>query len=164
MAEPMTGTRFADIPSLVGHVYVGEPFTVTRAERDAFEHVTWVDRAYPGPDAPEFPEDIVEGFHSLALLDAVSTMAQPFEPGTTAGYNYGLDRVRFTAPISIGDRVLSRFEIKEVRERGEGYTILRHCELTVEGAEGPAVVADWWVYVWPAASGVEAEPEPVERA
>jgi carnitine-CoA ligase len=149
MSESTRALRYADIPSLVGHRYSGEPFTVTRAERDGFEQLTWVDRAYPDPDPPEFPEDIVEGFHSLALLDAVSTMAEPFEPGTTTGYNYGLDRVRFTAPININDRVHSSFEIKEVRERGQGFLILRHCELTVEGAERPALVADWWVHVLP---------------
>jgi acyl dehydratase len=140
---------FEAIPTLAGTTYEGEPFTVTREERDAFEHVTWVTRAYPDPDPPGFPEDIVEGFHSLALLDAVSTMADPFKPESVVGYNYGLDRVRFTAPIHIGDRVLSRFEVKEVRRRGDGYVVLRHCELTVEGADRPALVADWWGLLLP---------------
>lgn len=141
--------RFDGIPDLLGRVYEGEPFTVTREERDEFERVTWVDRAYAGPDSGEFPEDILEGFHSLALLDAVSTLAVPFDRTTLTGYNYGLDRVRFTAPIHIGDRILSRFEITDVRSRGNGYLILRHCELTTEGSGKPALVADWWALVLP---------------
>jgi hypothetical protein len=140
---------FEAIPTLAGTTYEGEPFTVTREERDSFEHLTWVTRAYPDPDPPEFPEHIVEGFHSLALLDAVSTMADPFKPESVVGYNYGLDRVRFTAPIHIGDRVRSRFEIKAVRARGDGYLVLRHCELAVEGADRPALIADWWVLLLP---------------
>jgi acyl dehydratase len=144
-----TPISFAAIPDLVGRTYEGEPFVVTRQERDAFEHITWIDRAYPEPDAPGFPEDIIEGFHSLALLDAVATLAEPFDPRTVTGYNYGLDRVRFTAPIHIGDRVLSRFKIAEVRPRGEGYLLLRHSELSVEGAGRPALVADWWVFLLP---------------
>lgn len=145
-----TPVPFDAIPGLLGQAYEGEPFTVTRAERDGFERITWVDRAYPGPDSPHFPEDIVEGFHSLAMLDAISALALVIDRSTVTGYNYGLDRVRFTSPIRIGDRVRSRFEVTDVRPRGEGYLILRHCELTVEGAAKPALVADWWALVLPA--------------
>lgn len=141
----MTATGFEAIPTWVGKSYEGRPFIVTREERDTFEKVTWVTEAYPGDDAAEFPKDIVEGFHSLALLDAVATMASPFAGATNMGYNYGLDRVRFTAPIRIGDTVTSRFEIRDVRERGDGYLMLRHCELTVQGHDRPALIADWWV-------------------
>jgi acyl dehydratase len=143
----MTTQRSGDsdgIPDLAGRIYVGEPFVITREERDAFERVTWIDRAYPDPDPAGFPEDIIEGFHSLALLDAVSRLASPRadrRPGV--GYNYGLDRVRFTSPIRIGDRVRSRFEVTDVRPRGDGYITRRQCELTVEGAGRPALVADW---------------------
>jgi acyl dehydratase len=145
-----TPVPFDAIPGLLGRVYEGEPFTITFAERDDFERITWVDRAYPGPDSPDFPEDIVEGFHSLAMLDAISALALMIDHSTVTGYNYGLDRVRFTAPIRIGDRVRSQFEVTDVRPRGEGYLILRHCELTVEGAPRPALVADWWALVLPA--------------
>jgi hypothetical protein len=133
-----------EIHSLVGRIYEGDPFVITREERDTFERVTWIDRAYPDPDPDGLPEDIVEGFHSLALLDAVARFASPSamrRPGI--GYNYGLDRVRFTSPIRIGDRVRSRFEVTDVSRRGNGYITRRHCELTVEGAGRPALVADW---------------------
>ncbi|MGN6680270.1 MAG: MaoC/PaaZ C-terminal domain-containing protein [Streptosporangiaceae bacterium] len=133
-----------DYYDLVGTTYEGEPFVITREERDAFERVTWIDRAYPDPDPAGFPEDMIEGFHSLALLDAVSRLASPSSvrrPGV--GYNYGLDRVRFTSPIHIGDRLRSRFEVTDVRPRGRGYVTRRHCEVTVDGAGRPALVADW---------------------
>jgi carnitine-CoA ligase len=141
--------RFEEIPQLQGRRSTGEPFTVERAERDLFERVTWLDRAYPEPDPPEFPADIVEGFHVLALLDAVSAMAMPFDRSTAYGYNYGLDRVRFVSPVMVGDRVVPSFEVLEVRPKGDGYLILRRCELQVEGGERPALVADWWVYLLP---------------
>jgi acyl dehydratase len=147
MTTPHPGTS-GELPDLVGRIYEGEPFVITREERDSFERVTWIDRAYPDPDPAGFPEDMVEGFHSLALLDAVSRLASPpaiQRPGI--GYNYGLDRVRFTAPIRIGDRIRSRFEVTEVRPHGNGYVTRRRCELTVEGAERPALVADW-LTIW----------------
>ena len=141
--------RYDEIPQLQGRRWTGEPFTVERAERELFERVTWVDRAYPGPDPPEFPPDIVEGFHVLALLDAVSTMTMPFDRSSAYGYNYGFDRVRFVSPVMVGDRVVPSFEVLEVRPKGPGQLILRHCELRVEGSDRPALVADWWVYMLP---------------
>jgi hypothetical protein len=54
-----------------------------------------------------------------------------------------------SARPSIGDRIRSRFEVTDIRPRGEGYLILRHCELKVEGAARPALVADWWALVLP---------------
>jgi acyl dehydratase len=137
-----------DLPDLVGLTYEGEPFVITREERDTFERVTWIDRAYQDPDPAGFPEDMIEGFHSLALLDAVSRLATPRAARRAGiGYNYGLDRVRFTHPIRIGDRIRSRFEVTDVRPRGNGYVTRRHCELTVEGAGRPALVADW-LTIW----------------
>jgi acyl dehydratase len=144
-----TPIALADIPTLKGTSFRGEPFVVTEAERDEFERVTWVTRAYPEPDAPQFPEGIIEGFHSLALLDAVATLARPFDPATTYGYNYGLDRVRFISPILIGDEVHSEFEVRDVVPKDPGWLILRRCVLTVGGASRPALVADWWLYILP---------------
>ncbi len=140
---------FDEIPALLGSSYVGEPFSITRRERDAFEDVTWIKKAYTQPDDPSFAEDTVEGFHSLALLDAISMMANPFDSQTIVGYNYGLDRVRFTAPLLIGDQVTSRFEVREIRSRGEGYLVLRHCELRNQRTGRLALVADWWIYLRP---------------
>ncbi len=149
-ASPMSRPiLITEIPTLKGTSFSGEPFVVTATERDEFERVTWIDRAYPEPDAPEFPPEIVEGFHSLALLDAVATLARPFDPMTTYGYNYGLDRVRFVSPIMIGDEVHSHFEVLDVIPKDTGWLVSRRCVLTVAGAEKPSLVADWWVYILP---------------
>lgn len=138
-----------EIPSLAGTSYVGASMTVTEQERDLFEHVTWVDRAYPQPDAPEFPARIVEGFHTLALLDAMATLVRPFDPATTYAYNYGLDRVRFVSPVRIGDRLESRFECTEVAVKNSGWLVRRRATVSVTGADQPALVADWLLYVLP---------------
>lgn len=138
-----------EVPSLAGTSYVGASMTVTEQERDLFEHVTWVDRAYPQPDAPEFPARIVEGFHTLALLDAMAALVRPFDPATTYAYNYGLDRVRFVSPVRIGDELESRFECTEVAVKNSGWLVRRRATVTVTGADQPALVADWLLYVLP---------------
>jgi acyl dehydratase len=156
---------FADIPSLEGRTFTGEPFVLSALDQRLFERATWIDRAYPDPDPPEFPSDIVEGFFSLALLDALATFTVRFDPETTYGFNYGLDRVRFAAPLRLGDRIEPRFEFKAIREKSPGFLVLRHCTLTAEAGERPAVIADWWTFVLPRGSDVAASPPryPTER-
>jgi acyl dehydratase len=125
------------------------PFVISDAERTTFESVTWIDRVYTEPDPPEFPENIVEGFHSLAMLDAIQKTAYRIDPTECYGFNYGLDHVRFPSQMFVGDRILSTFEVRSVTRRGSGYLVTIGCELQVEGAEKPGLVAEWVVLVLP---------------
>lgn len=138
-----------EIPSLVGERFVREGFTVSRSERDVFEAVTGVTDAYPEDDAPEFPSDIVEGFHSLSLLDPLSTKLLRFDPKTTYGFNYGLDRVRFIAPIRIGAELDFWFDVKEVQPKNGGHLVLRECGMKFSGTDGPCLLAEWWTLILP---------------
>jgi acyl dehydratase len=135
--------------TVIGQVITGEPFVVTREDVDQFESGTWVDRAYAEDDIPEFPEDLVEGFHLLSLLDPVLQFALRENRGEMWGLNYGLDKVRFVSQVHIGDRVLPTFETLAIEPKDEGFKVLRRCTFTVEGAERPAMVADWWGYQLP---------------
>jgi carnitine-CoA ligase len=140
---------FDEIRSLEGRSFTGERFTLGRADGLLFEQATWIDRAYPDPDPPEFPPDLIEGFFSLALLDALTSFVLRFDPATTYGFNYGLDRVRFPAQLRLGDRIEPRFQVRAVTEKGPGLLVLRHCTLTAESSDRPGVVADWWTYFLP---------------
>jgi acyl dehydratase len=138
-----------DIPHLAGTAHSGAPITVSRAERDQFEHLTHVTVAQPEQSPSEFPANIVEGFHTLSLLLAMTELARPFDPVTTYGYNYGLDRVRWVSPVRIGDELHSTFKCAGVEEKGDGWVVRWSCTVTVAGAERPAMVAEWLVYVLP---------------
>jgi hypothetical protein len=141
--------RFDEIPSLEGRSFTGTPFSLTSPDLELFERATWLDRAYPDPDPPEYPDGLVEGFMSLSLLDALAMDTVRFDPDTTYGLNYGLDRVRFAAQLTLGQRIVPRFDVTEVRKKGEGWLILRHCTLTAEGSDRPGVIADWWILILP---------------
>lgn len=138
-----------EIPNLAGTSHNGAPITVTRDQRDHFERLTLVNKAHPEPDPPQFPADIVEGFHTLSLLDAMSELARPFDPSTTFAYNYGLDRVRWVSPVRIGEQLDSRFECTGVDSKGAGWLVHWKCTVTAVGCQTPTMVADWIVYVLP---------------
>jgi len=139
---------FDELPESVGRIVHGEPFQISSDDLQLFERATWLDKAYPDEIA-EFPDTLVEGFMLLSLLDPILRMAVGESARVQWGLNYGLDRVRFVSPIHVGDTVLSRFETVEVQPKDLGFKVLRHCELTVEGQDHPAMVADWWGFVLP---------------
>lgn len=60
------------------------------------------------------------------------------------GLNYGVDKVRFLRPVLTGERVRLRAELLEAHEKAPGRTrVLTRNVLEVEGADSPAMVADW---------------------
>lgn len=150
---------FDRLESLVGTRTTGEAFTVAREDQAQWDQACWIDRAYPDDD-PDYPENLIEGFYSLSLLDALARFAGLSHDETAWGLNYGLDRVRFVAPMYFGDRILPEFEILEVRRKGEGCLMLRRCTLTVEGADRPGAVADWWIYLTPRSTEHAASVRP----
>lgn len=136
---------FAEIPDLVGREFAGAPFVIDAEEKTAFESVTWIDRVYLEPDPPEFPATIVEGLHTLSMIDAIQKTAFCIDPKATYGFNYGFNRVRFTSQVHVGDTISSRFTIVSADRRGEGYLMTMACELQVVGADKPALLAEWVV-------------------
>ena len=91
-----------------------------------------------------FGGTIAHGFLCLSLLSAMAYDVLPRFREPLISVNYGLDRLRFLAPVSAGERICGRFVLAEALERKPGGFRLRH-EVTVEreGATRPALVADW---------------------
>jgi acyl dehydratase len=59
------------------------------------------------------------------------------------GINYGLDRVRFLAPVKTGSRVRGRFTLKDITMRSEKEALFRYeVTIEIEGNGKPALVAD----------------------
>jgi acyl dehydratase len=71
-----------------------------------------------------------------------------------AGLNYGIDRVRFLAPVPAGARVRLRVVLVGVEPRDGGQMIMKtHNTLEVEGSEKPAIVAETVALLIPATGG-----------
>jgi acyl dehydratase len=58
--------------------------------------------------------------------------------------NYGLDRVRFLAPVKAGKRVRGHFTLESVSEKAPGQILLKQqVSVEIEGEEKPALTAEW---------------------
>jgi acyl dehydratase len=56
--------------------------------------------------------------------------------------NYGLNRVRFPAPLPVGSRIRMHVSLAEVTELPEGVQVVYHLEYEIEGKDKPCCVAD----------------------
>ena len=64
--------------------------------------------------------------------------------GMKMAVNYGLDRVRFLAPVRSGKRVRGRFTLDSVEEKAPGQILLKHQVMVeIEDEDKPALSATW---------------------
>jgi acyl dehydratase len=88
---------------------------------------------------------IAHGFLTLSLIPMLTKAVgpdQPRYPGVKLSVNYGLNKVRFPAPVKAGSRVRSRTVLKEVGEVPGGLQMVREVTVEVEGGDKPACVAE----------------------
>ena len=89
-----------------------------------------------------FGSTIAHGFLTLSLLSHFLNTSVSFG-ASKMGVNYGLNRMRFTAPVRVGSRLRARFTVKEVQPIEGGTQIVRAVTMECEGADKPALVAEW---------------------
>ena len=122
--------------------------TIDQARINAFADTT-EDRQFIHVD-PEaaaqtpFGGTVAHGFLSLSMLSRMAAEAMLIPEGVKMAVNYGLDRVRFPAPVRSGKRVRGRFTLDSVEEKAPGQVLLRHLvTVEIEGEEKPALSAVW---------------------
>ena len=87
---------------------------------------------------------IAHGFHTLALLSYLGMGARPRLDGIRHSVNYGIDRLRFVAPVPSGARIRARFVLAELEERKPGeITTAYDVTVEIEGGDRPALVCRW---------------------
>ncbi|HVW16743.1 MAG TPA: MaoC family dehydratase [Solirubrobacteraceae bacterium] len=89
-----------------------------------------------------FGGTIVHGYLTLAMLSPASFELLRVQDAKM-GVNYGIDRLRFPAPLPVGARFRTSMELTSAREvKGDGVEAHVTATVEVEGSERPAVVAD----------------------
>ncbi len=90
-----------------------------------------------------FGGTIAHGFLSLSLLSYLNAQNGIVPEGLVMGINYGSDKVRFLAPVSVGKRIRSRQKILEVTEKKPGQWLIKtDVSVEIEGEDTPALVAE----------------------
>jgi acyl dehydratase len=91
-----------------------------------------------------FKGTIAHGFLSLSLLSQMGAEAMLVPEGMRIAINYGLDRVRFLAPVRSGRRVRGRFTLDSLVEKAPGQWLLRHIvNIEIENEDKLALTAIW---------------------
>jgi acyl dehydratase len=137
--------------------YVGQKLgtsewlTVDQAMIDAFANTTgdtnWihidVERA-----RREMPDGrtIAHGFLTLSLIPQMSKTVYHIQQ-RGKGFNYGTNRVRFTAPVPVNSRIRLSQTLKEALPTNAGIRFTFECVVEVEGSERPAVIAETIVLI-----------------
>ncbi|HEY5889422.1 MAG TPA: MaoC family dehydratase [Acidimicrobiia bacterium] len=96
------------------------------------------DRAKAGP----FGGTIAHGFLTLALVVPLAAQVELDLGSPKMGINYGLEKVRFPAPVPVGSRIRARVSLVSVTEVSGGLQINRLVTIEVEDGDKPAMVAE----------------------
>jgi len=87
---------------------------------------------------------VAHGFLTMSLMSIMSYEVMPVIEGTTMGFNYGFDKLRFLSPVKAGSRVRGRFVLAEANVRKPGELLSRsNVTVEIENETKPALVADW---------------------
>ena len=127
---------------------VSDWIEVSQDRIDAFAEAT-EDRQFIHTDPAlaahtPFGGTIAHGFLSLSLLSRMGADVMLVPDTTKMAVNYGLDRVRFLAPVKAGKRVRGRFTLSAVTEKSPGQILMTHAvTVEIEGEDKPALLADW---------------------
>ena len=138
--------HLADLQALVGQeMGCSDWLEVDQARIDLFAQATgdhqWIHtdpvRAAAGP----YGATVAHGFLTLSLLPVLFQTG--FDIGDVRmGVNYGLNRVRFAAPVRAGSRVRGRFRLLSYEPLDGGAQITVESIIELEGSTKPACVAE----------------------
>ena len=139
----------ADIRARIGtEVGASDWLLVDQPRIDAFADTT-EDRQFIHVDPAlaaqtPFGGTIAHGFLTLSLLSRMAADVMLVPDTTKMAVNYGLDRVRFIAPVPSGARVRGRFTLDALKTKAAGQLLARHTvTVDIEHQDKPALTAQW---------------------
>lgn len=124
-------------------------FRIDQGRINSFAEITEDRQAiHVGPESVDaslpFKQTIAHGFLTLSLLSAMANSALAPIAGATAAINYGINSLRFLAPVRAGSHVRGCFNLREVRERNPGqWQSIFDVTVEIENEPKPALVAQW---------------------
>lgn len=122
--------------------------TITQDLIQQFADVTgdrqWIhlDRDRVRRDSP-FQTTIAHGFLTVSLLSRFMREVVEIRSGVRMTVNYGLNRVRFPAPVRADCRIRAHFTVQSVQQVPGALEAVFQVTIEAEGSEKPCCVAGW---------------------
>jgi acyl dehydratase len=136
--DELEGTQERDLGTSAWH-------PIEQRSVDQFAEATgdhqWIHVDPEAAAAGPFGGTIAHGYLSLSMLPMLMAEVMSVE-GARMGVNYGIDRVRFTAPVPTGSEVRLHAKLLSAERRGEGVLYRVGVEIEIRGAEKPALVGE----------------------
>ena len=143
-----------DFCSLIGReIATSEWFTISQDRIDGFAELTgdkqWihVDAARAQRESP-YQATVAHGFLTLSLVSHMFDSAIQVNVGGMM-INYGLNRVRFPAPVVVNTRVRATFTLKSLEQLSNGRQLTFAVVVELEGSRKPCCVAEWLLRYYP---------------
>jgi acyl dehydratase len=92
---------------------------------------------------------IAHGYLTLSLVATLQIEIGAVPTDAAAAFNYGLDKVRFLAPVKAGARVRLRVALINVERKGGGVVLKTSNTLEIEGSDKPALIAESLALITP---------------
>ena len=90
-----------------------------------------------------FGGPVAHGYFTLSLIGPLSLDVGVVPSDAAAGFNYGLDKVRFLAPVPAGGRVRLRVVLDNVEEKNDGQLLVKTKNtIEIENSDKPALIAE----------------------
>jgi acyl dehydratase len=142
-----TTTTLAELPSLTGaEVGTSDWFEVTQESVNLFADATgdhqWihVDVERATAESP-FGGPIAHGYLTLSMLIPMWSQVLTVTDSTMA-VNYGLNKVRFPAPVPVGSKLRLTATLKDVEEIPGGLQVTVAAAIEREGGDKPVCIAE----------------------
>jgi len=136
-----------ELKSLIGkEVAVTDWFSITQERVNLFAEATgdhqWIhlDVERCKKESP-YGTTIAHGFLTLSLLPLIMQSAVSM-PDSRLSVNYGLNKVRFPAPVPVGSKVRGRMTLQEVEDIEGGVQITWKVTIEREGSDKPVCIAE----------------------
>ena len=155
MPKPVVVPTPQSLAEMVGlEIAASDWFAVTQELIQQFADATqdrqWIhtNRERAEEESP-YGTTVAHGFLTLSLMSHLMKEAVHIEGGVRTTINYGLNRVRFPAPVRAGAKVRARFVLQSLREVAGAVEAVYGATVEVEHAEKPCCVAEWIVRYYP---------------
>jgi len=146
-------------PQLGQEIHVGPWLQIDQERINKFADVTgdmqWIhtDPQRSATDSP-YGSTVAHGYLTLSLLPCLTESNHPdfFQknyPGMKFRVNYGLNKLRFPAPVKVGSTIRARTVIQEAEAVSGGVQIIYRITVEIDGVDKPACVTEFVARVYP---------------